>query len=691
MAAESTATGAEDLPPRTDAELRPAVEDDGSQSAASHGESEASSSPVTLIASSADPAATTDRPPALLATPTARPGALANLPSNFGSSFSYAKNEGHEERDGFGNTFKAGSVAVETAPATEEQAAPKGFFAKFRDYLMLGPTVVNEPDYTKTVKQFILIIVSVTGILGPLTGSIYSPALKNVQQDFNTSSEMVNATLTAGIIALGVAPLIWAPLSDRSGRRFILLFSQCFNIAGSIICIFSPNIYVFLVGRILASAGSGAGLSVGAGVIADVFKREERGRAFGLFYLGPLIGPVIAPLIGGSITSSIGWHHIFSVSAGLGACVLLSTFFFLPETLPWRRRHIRSKEPSSEPAGAVVTVDGAPAQPAPTAPPARNPLKAFVNLKYPFFRAPVAVAVSTFGAFYALPSLVPLTWPTLYGYNPQQIGLFLMSSGFGFIAGSLLGGYEADRIFKKWKDIRGGLVIAEDRLRSTPPGLVAVPLGLLLYGWPVQAHMNAAVPTVGMFILGFGSMILSTSTQSFMLDCFTTSSAAVVAITNFCRFMAAGIVPLVALPIANAIGQGWFFTILAGINIAAFMLLIRLCVFGTPTRATYEPWSKSLEVLRGAEIVLMGHEKAKQQVWWRRIFGLADLRLSPEELEVAEQRARDKLAGGPLVGATGSAETRKDSVVVADASPKPEGTDAVAMESADVKTVVEVK
>jgi MFS family permease len=79
---------------------------------------------------------------------------------------------------------------------------------------------------------------------------------------------------------------MWAPLSDRGGRRIILILSQICNIIGCIICFLSPNVYVFLVGRIVASGGSGAGLTVGAGVVADVYSREERGRAFGVFYLG---------------------------------------------------------------------------------------------------------------------------------------------------------------------------------------------------------------------------------------------------------------------------------------------------------------------------------------------------------------------------------------------------------------------
>lgn len=206
----------------------------------------------------------------------------------------YTKNEGHPERDGFGNTFSAqpGTASPGVAPQINEEPAHKtGMLAAFMDYLYLGPKVANEPDYLPLTKRLVLIIISITGVLGPLTGSIYSPALPAVKAEFHTTTEWVNGTLTAGILALGIAPLAWSPVSDRNGRRIILILSQLCNIGGCVICYFSPSIYVFLVGRIIQAAGSGAGLSVGAGVVADVFKREERGRAFGVFYLGPLIGP----------------------------------------------------------------------------------------------------------------------------------------------------------------------------------------------------------------------------------------------------------------------------------------------------------------------------------------------------------------------------------------------------------------
>jgi hypothetical protein len=130
---------------------------------------------------------------------------LPGLPSTFGNTFSYSKNEGHEERDGFGVTFNAGKSMASVGVEIQDAAPKPGCWGHFYDFLMLGPKVVNEPTYTPVMKKVVLALISVTGILGPLTGAIYSPALPAVKEDFQTTTEWVNATLTAGIIALWVS------------------------------------------------------------------------------------------------------------------------------------------------------------------------------------------------------------------------------------------------------------------------------------------------------------------------------------------------------------------------------------------------------------------------------------------------------------------------------------------------------
>jgi MFS family permease len=86
--------------------------------------------------------------------------------------------------------------------------------------------------------------------------------------------------------------------------------------------------------RALAAVGSSAVMSLGAGTISDIYVPEQRGRAIGMYTLGPLIGPAVGPIIGGYLTQGFGWRSIFWFLTVLTAILWVLLFFWLPET--WR-------------------------------------------------------------------------------------------------------------------------------------------------------------------------------------------------------------------------------------------------------------------------------------------------------------------------------------------------------------------
>lgn len=99
------------------------------------------------------------------------------------------------------------------------------------------------------------------------------------------------------------------------------------------ICIFSPNIASLIVFRATEAVGIASAIVVGAGVIADIYPPVERGPAFGIFGIPPLVGPIVGPIIGGAIATAFGWRGTFVLLAILGLIVIAGIFFFVPETL----------------------------------------------------------------------------------------------------------------------------------------------------------------------------------------------------------------------------------------------------------------------------------------------------------------------------------------------------------------------
>ena len=93
----------------------------------------------------------------------------------------------------------------------------------------------------------------------------------------------------------------------------------------------SVNIAMLIIFRMLAGGAAASAQTVGAGTVADVWDVKERGRAIGIFFLGPLCGPLIAPIIGGALTDGFGWRSTQWFLAIYGGAVLLLLRFALPE------------------------------------------------------------------------------------------------------------------------------------------------------------------------------------------------------------------------------------------------------------------------------------------------------------------------------------------------------------------------
>ena len=201
-------------------------------------------------------------------------------------------------------------VDLEKGEGTELKRTPsnviplnkrRGLFAQ----LVIGIPEIEDPvRYPYKTKTFIVFIIAFAAIAAPMgcllanvwikcRSAIYLPALPHVITGLNTNSTSVNLTVALYMLALGFFPLWWSAASERIGRRTIYVISFALWIVFNILCATSQSIVELIIMRVLA-AGAGASVqAVGAGTLADIFIPQERGRAMGYFYIGPLTGPLI--------------------------------------------------------------------------------------------------------------------------------------------------------------------------------------------------------------------------------------------------------------------------------------------------------------------------------------------------------------------------------------------------------------
>ena len=148
---------------------------------------------------------------------------------------------------------------------------------------------------------------------------------------------MVQLGLTFSMIGLAAGQLLFGPLSDKYGRRPLLLVSMAVFILSTIGCIFSPTIHWFVALRLLQGIGASGGIVISRSVAADKFSGRELAKAMAIIGAINGIAPVAAPVAGGFFTDIIGWQGIFIILLCIGF-ILLAAEMAYRETLPAARR-----------------------------------------------------------------------------------------------------------------------------------------------------------------------------------------------------------------------------------------------------------------------------------------------------------------------------------------------------------------
>ena len=172
----------------------------------------------------------------------------------------------------------------------------------------------------------------------PLSTDVYLPALPQMGNYFSASEFLVGLTLTIFFFVFAVSMVLFGPLSDKLGRRPILIFGAAVYTAASFACATAADIYLLLVGRFFQAVGSGAVITVSTAVIKDCFRGRVMTKILAITQALGVIAPMAAPLIGGVILTFTSWRGSFWLLTFLGAVNLIVALLFC-ETLPEHKRY----------------------------------------------------------------------------------------------------------------------------------------------------------------------------------------------------------------------------------------------------------------------------------------------------------------------------------------------------------------
>jgi MFS transporter, DHA1 family, multidrug resistance protein len=179
--------------------------------------------------------------------------------------------------------------------------------------------------------RMIMVLVALSASFPALSTDLYLPALPTMSAQLNCSAALVNLSLAVFFIFLSISSIFWGPLSDKYGRKPIMLTGVGLYIVSSIFCVLSQNVFQLIAARIFQAIGAGAALAVNLAIIKDVFPGRKRERTLALVAVLNGVIPVIAPMLGAQIIKWTSWRGAFVAFACTGTLVGIFALF-LKET-----------------------------------------------------------------------------------------------------------------------------------------------------------------------------------------------------------------------------------------------------------------------------------------------------------------------------------------------------------------------
>lgn len=263
----------------------------------------------------------------------------------------------------------------------------------------------------KSYYFFLVAYLVLMSAFGSFVNDMYIPSLPEMRRFFATTVSEVQLGLTTGMIGLSVGQLLMGPLSDRYGRKPILLISMLVFIGGAVASVYSPNIQTFLGWRFVQGCGASGAYFLARTVPADIYGGRQLAKIMAL--VGAINGfaPASAPVLGGFLAGTIHWQGIFWVLSGFAGLLIAISFFF-KETLP----------PDKREKGKLIDI-----------------FKEYLPLfKNRAFMTHVMLKGVALGLLFAYTSSAPFIIQDVYHYSQLDFGLFMGFNALFAAAGSII-------------------------------------------------------------------------------------------------------------------------------------------------------------------------------------------------------------------------------------------------------------
>lgn len=189
-------------------------------------------------------------------------------------------------------------------------------------------------DGKKNLKEMYLIILLTALVsLSVFSTDIYLPSLPEMVEVFHTTLSQVQLTLSTYMVGFALSMLLCGIISDRFGRRPVVLAGIGLHFVASLVCVFSSTIEVLIIARFFQALGGCCGTVLGRVIIRDIYPQHQCVKVLSYMATGMALSPALAPILGGYLQTWFGWRSSFVVLASVSALIFLFSFLFLKETI----------------------------------------------------------------------------------------------------------------------------------------------------------------------------------------------------------------------------------------------------------------------------------------------------------------------------------------------------------------------
>lgn len=266
----------------------------------------------------------------------------------------------------------------------------------------------------------------------PFALNAISPAMPRMADGFGVSYGVIQLVLTLALVAFGTAQLIVGPLSDRYGRRPVVLAGLALFTAGSFLSAQAWSPSVLILGRVLQASGGATAFVLARTIVYDTHDRDGATQTISYMVMAMVLAPMLATIIGGWMAETIGWRAIFWTISSIGAALLALTAAVLHETNPL--------------AGTARTIAGIGRE-------------AVALLRLRGYWAYTCASAFASGMFFAFLGVAPFVVEKIMGRQPSEFGVYFVLMSIGYMAGNFVSGRIA-RVLGPERMLRLGVVAA---------------------------------------------------------------------------------------------------------------------------------------------------------------------------------------------------------------------------------------